>query len=189
VYTLLFHTTQSRWQISSSYTKTHDWTSNDVIMAEPERCIPPPLYSLGWFRNETREHWTIATTKGRILLIGVCTFIVLLVVGFPGRWFLGILHYCLGYFRASALDFTLQESCALLRTVEGWPFGVLSYSDYLRWNRCLGNEAGFDQQGQLLIAIREFVFYILSLGGMIPYGGSPIPVSLLSSDHAHSDCI
>lgn len=152
-------------------------------MDDLQRVTAPPRPSLAWSRNEVRRWWADVSIRGILFLLVAIILIVCFVAIFPLKFLLGIFNFCTGYYRAAVLDSVLQESCASFR-YEGWPFFGLSYSDYLRWNRCLGNEAGFDRQGQLLLAVQDLIFYILGR-----FGVSPTLVSLLSSGHAHANCM
>lgn len=136
--------------------------------------VRPPLplarHGPAWIRNEVRRWWIESSTHAIVF----CSLFILFVGYFSSTFslklFFGICHYFIEYLRAALWDQVVQESCVAIKR-ELTPFWSLTFSEYMRLNRCLGNEAGFDRQGKLLLAPRDLILYLLR-----PFGASLIPV-------------
>ncbi|KAE8445083.1 hypothetical protein EG329_013798 [Mollisiaceae sp. DMI_Dod_QoI] len=137
--------------------------------------LPPAHYSLAWFRNGIRRRWAQASTGARV--VSAATFIAfgLSFLSFAFKISFGMFHYIVAFFRSALWDVLVQDSCARIKRVSH-PYWNLSNSDYFRWNRCLGNEAGFERQGQLWLLVWDIFFYPLGL-----FGRSPILILVLMS--------
>lgn len=132
----------------------------------------PAHGSAAWYRNELRIWWAESPANERIVYFITIILVGGSIFGFSFKFLFGTLNYCLAYFRAALWDDVVQDSCAAIKQ-ELKPFWDLSFSDYSRWNRCFGNEAGFERQGQLFLIAQDLLFHMLG-----PFGRSPILVSL-----------
>lgn len=161
--------TSSPLRLSSN--SSHIRSPHCQAMDSLELPLPPARGSAAYYRNELRKWWAESYANEKVVYF--ITFILLggTTFGFSFKFFLGTCHYCLSYFRAALWDDVVQDSCAAVKQ-ESQPFWNLSFSDYSRWNRCFGNEAGFERQGQLFLIAQDFIFHVLG-----PFGRSPILVS------------
>lgn len=134
-------------------------------MNHPGLPVDPVPFSLGWIRNRLRRWWKDARTHAKVLFFVGVVLVIIFIIRFPLRYFVGVGNYLYGYFQAFTLGATLQESCASFEDMEGWQLWDLNYSDYLRSSRCLGNDDGFTRQGQPFSLVWDLILYIVTFGG------------------------
>jgi hypothetical protein len=73
----------------------------------------------------------------------------------------GQIYYSIEYIKSSfGYDF-LDEPCAQVMK-EVYPWRDLGWEEYWRWNRCVGNEAGWRRQGKLVPTLEGARMWLLN---------------------------
>ena len=71
---------------------------------------------------------------------------------FFGQWLVGIYYYQVHYIGAALGDPALQLACASVKAVKN-PWQDLEVQDWYRLQKCLGNEHGYERQGDLFATV------------------------------------
>lgn len=141
-------------------------TSSTGLVMERAQPSPTPSPPQSLRRNEFRTWWADLSSNAKI----VCSLMALVVGGFSSIFFFkivfGVLNFVAGYLRAAVWDDLIEDSCGAISR-ESFPLWSLSYSDYLRWNRCWGNDIGFERIVDIFIAVQYF---------LCPLGRAPVLV-------------
>ncbi|KAG9239127.1 hypothetical protein BJ875DRAFT_449000 [Amylocarpus encephaloides] len=105
-----------------------------------------------------RRFWTI---------VAVLFFVTRI---FFWRWILGNYTYNVEYIKAVLGDDGVPGACAGVKTVEN-PWRLLHSEDWIQLQGCLGNEHGFERQGQLHMVVVDVIAYLWGLASLL----GPLP--------------
>jgi hypothetical protein len=89
-----------------------------------------------------RKYYTKKRFLAQVLLV------VILFFTFLNRWLIGTYYYQYYYIRAALGDDGLQTACAGVKAVKN-PWRNLGENDWYQLQACLGNEHGYERQGEL----------------------------------------
>ena len=109
---------------------------------------PPARFSKPWFRAQfaLRQEQSRSAKGVEVLLLLGASFVVL---KYSWKIFWAWFYYLFEYAKAALGNDVLLEPCvSILRELSPWM--DLDWEDYWRWNRCIGNEHGFERQGYLM---------------------------------------
>jgi hypothetical protein len=92
------------------------------------------------------------------VLVALIIFYLLL-----GQWLIGTYYYQAHYIRAALGDDALETACGGVKSVKN-PWTNLHTKEWYKLQACLGNEDGFERQGELLgiVSITYTQFFIPS---------------------------
>jgi hypothetical protein len=105
----------------------------------------PLNFTRDWFRVRFAE------LSLKALLVTICVGLALLFVLYDStkRITFGNFYYYVEYIRSALGDDAFEGACGRVMQVENPTRHTLSQEDWYQYQRCRGNKAGFEQQGEL----------------------------------------
>jgi hypothetical protein len=125
----------------------------------PASTPPPALWSKAWFHNRLAAWWEPRALKGIQVLALLFTSIIFLKYLWKFVW--GQIYYSIEYTKSSFGYDILDEPCARVMK-EVYPWRDLEWEEYWKWNRCVGNEAGWRRQGKLVPTLEGAWMWLLN---------------------------
>jgi hypothetical protein len=124
---------------------------------------PPPPPLVRWRKDRLRAKFATWWSQPRpqkwiqvlFLLFSVTT------LQYSWKFFWGLFYYITEYIKAALGHDVLTEPCVRIMK-EVYPWRDLEKEEYWRWNRCVGNEAGFQRQGNLVPAAGGVLAWLLN---------------------------
>ena len=121
---------------------------------------PPTLWSKAWLHNRLAAWWEQPRTLKWIQVLALLfTSIIFLQCLWKFAW--GQIYYSIEYIKSSFGYDVLDQPCARVMK-EVYPWRDLQREEYWRWNRCLGNEAGWRMQGNLVPTLEGTWMWLLN---------------------------
>jgi len=137
--------------------------------------LPGPVrHDWQWFRTLFLTYWTPLDTKERCIYPSAILLVLITLLSQGWRFFRGSICYWGEYIATACGHDMLTESCAGIMK-EPHPWWNLPNSEYYRWMRCVGNDQGFQRQGELLPSFGHVLNLVLQ-----PFGVSLWIVSVLT---------
>jgi hypothetical protein len=137
--------------------------------------LPGPVrHDWQWFRTLSLTYWTPLDTKERCIYPSAILVVLITLLSQGWRFFRGSICYWGEYIATACGHDMLTESCAGIMK-EPHPWWNLPNSEYYRWMRCVGNDRGFQRQGELLPSFGHVLNLVLQ-----PFGVSLWIVSVLT---------
>jgi hypothetical protein len=109
----------------------------------------PINFTRNWFRVRFAE------LSLKVLLVTICVGLALLFVLYDStkRITLGNFYYYVEYIRSALGDNAFEGACGRVMQVKNPSRHTLSQEDWYQYQRCRGNKAGFEQQGELGLSV------------------------------------
>jgi hypothetical protein len=133
-----------------------DLSANPLNQAGPISHGVPINFTRNWFQIRLTE------LSLKALLVIICVGLVLLLVLYDStkRITLGNFYYYVEYIRSALGDDAFERACGRVMKVENPSRHTLNQEDWYQYQRCRGNVAGFEQQGELSLSFWGMVHLV-----------------------------
>jgi hypothetical protein len=116
---------------------------------------PRPRFSKEWILHKYAR-WGEQPRSAKVVEIIGIIFLGIILIQTSWVYFWGCFYYTFEYAKAALGHDVLMEPCARIMK-EVYPWRHLETEEYWRWNRCVGNEHGFERQGNLVPTPQGFL--------------------------------
>jgi hypothetical protein len=132
----------------------------DNFNPPPPPLPPPARWTKGWFRAKCVTWWSQPRSQKWVQVL-FFLFSSVIILQYSWKFFWGLFYYAIEYIKVALGHDVLTEPCVRIMK-EVYPWRHLEKEEYWRWNRCVGNEAGFQGQGHLVPTTGGAVAWLLN---------------------------
>ncbi|KAF4631143.1 hypothetical protein G7Y89_g6995 [Cudoniella acicularis] len=131
---------------------------------------PPPASPVVKMNPETEGEQRKLTTPQILLRIALAGIAFVSFKTWVWRQVAGLYLYFVEFIRAALGNDGLDTVCTGVKSVRD-PWNNLNDNDWFRFQRCLGNEDGYERQGELLLVFYDTFIYVLNFSSIL----GPLP--------------